>query len=40
MEESEEFKTLVEEITADVVEVETEPEDVNRMCYNFLMELG
>lgn len=40
MEVFEEFKTLVKETAADMEEVETEPEDVNRMCYNFLIELG
>lgn len=40
MEVFEEFQTLVKETAADMEEVETEPEDVNRMCYNFLIELG
>lgn len=40
MEVFESFKTLIKEIAADVVEVETEPEDGNRMYYNFLIELG
>lgn len=40
MEVFEEFKTLIKEKAAHMEEVETEPEDVNRMCYNFLIELG
>lgn len=40
MEVFEEFKTLIKDIAAHMEEVETEPEDVNRMCYIFLIELG